>query len=446
MKRIFVTIVMMLMLATSFAQIPQTFSYQAIVRDSECKLVVQKQVNVIVQILQGSDEGTMVYSERHNVTTNQNGLMTFELGGGEGEGSFSDIDWSLAPYFVRTEIEFEGNKVDAVTPLLSVPYALYAAKAGEVDIDLSDYVKKSELTEAVDLNDYYPKSEIDNKLAELNSQILKLRLQTEQGVIKSVFTVSAGHQICFSKGNLQYSASMDSWRFAENQWDYVGTQTPDVQGFYGGTVSGSDNSKISATYDGWIDLFGWGTSGWDEGAKAHEPYSISTVNSDYELDDKTNPNLDWGVYNKISNGGNAAGIWRTLTEFEWRFIVSYRPNAKQLCSRGQVNGVNGLILLPDNWVTPSSIQFTPHGEGWTTNSYSISEWDVMQSNGAVFLPAAGFRNGVPVHMVNTHGEYWTSSADSRDLSYGFEVYEKSMYTFSTNRCNGYAVRLVQDLK
>ena len=79
------------------------------------------------------------------------------------------------------------------------------------------------------------------------------------GALPGLFSVSATKQVHFSQGNLQYQASTNTWRFAEHQYDYVGTQTADYCGFYGGNVSGSDNRNISSTYNGWIDLFGWGT-------------------------------------------------------------------------------------------------------------------------------------------------------------------------------------------
>ena len=75
------------------------------------------------------------------------------------------------------------------------------------------------------------------------------------GVLPGLFSVSATRQVRFSQGNLQYQASTNTWRFAEHQYDYVGTQTADRYGNYGGNVSGSDNRSISSTYSGWIDLF-----------------------------------------------------------------------------------------------------------------------------------------------------------------------------------------------
>ncbi len=71
-----------------------------------------------------------------------------------------------------------------------------------------------------------------------------------EGALPGLFSVSEGEQVRFSKGNLQYQASTKTWRFADQQYDVIGM----------------DNEKISETYSGWIDLFGWGTSGYDHGA------------------------------------------------------------------------------------------------------------------------------------------------------------------------------------
>ena len=101
--------------------------------------------------------------------------------------------------------------------------------------------------------------------------------QAPTGAINGLFSVSATQQVYFSQGNLQYKASTNIWRFAENQWDYVGTQNSGSSGTSGGTVSGSDNSMISATYEGWIDLFGWGTSGYYHGATCYLPWSTKTI-------------------------------------------------------------------------------------------------------------------------------------------------------------------------
>jgi hypothetical protein len=165
------------------------------------------------------------------------------------------------------------------------------------------------------------------------SPILVTAASYDPGTLRGVFSIGENKTMHFSQSNLQYQASTNTWRFAENQWDHVGSQIPDGGGNYGGTVSGSDNSNISNTYSGWIDLFGWGTSSYNHGAVCYQPWSISTSdnnyyvygNSSYNLYDQTGQ-ADWG-YNPISNGGNQPNQWHTLTKEEWVYVFNTRNTA-----------------------------------------------------------------------------------------------------------------------
>ena len=163
------------------------------------------------------------------------------------------------------------------------------------------------------------------------------------GALPGLFSVSATQQVHFSQGNLQYQASTKTWRFAEHQYDFVGTQTADNFGYYGGNVSGSDNRNISSTYNGWIDLFGWGTGG-NPTLSPSYPEGYGTF-------------VDWGC-NAISNGGNTTNLWRTLTIAEWNYLLNTRTDASSKCGTGNINGVGGLIILPDSWTLPSECSFT----------------------------------------------------------------------------------------
>ncbi len=115
-----------------FAQAPQRFTYQAVVRN-ESNTLVRGTVGVRISILQGGANGTMVYQETHTAVTNVNGLMTLEIGGGTVvNGDFASIDWANGPFFLKTEIDPTGGTyyvLENVQQLLSVPYALYAGSA-----------------------------------------------------------------------------------------------------------------------------------------------------------------------------------------------------------------------------------------------------------------------------------------------------------------------------
>lgn len=269
----------------------------------------------------------------------------------------------------------------------------------------------------------------------------------KDGAILAAFSVSETKQIYFSQGNLQYQASTRIWRFAENQWDYVGTHSSKEENYNGGTVEGSDNAKISATYHGWIDLFGWATSGYNDSKPYNTLSWMENVNLYGEGEDITGTNYDWGVYNKISNGGNKAGLWRTLTSEEFLYLKRQRTDASKKNGSATVNGVKGAILLPDNWVLPDGLRFFSEADSeyGLENNYSLLDWAKMELAGAVFLPFAGERNGIGVDASMYYGgEYWLAESIDENRAYCF--YIENLYVTSSNKSSGLAVRLVKDVK
>ena len=133
-KKTTLIITMVFCAVTLFAQAPEKLNYQAVVRNAGNALVTNTQVSVRMSILQGSTSGSAVYVETQTATTNANGLMTVEIGGGNAQqGVFADINWANGPYFLKTETDPSGGSNYSVTStqqLLSVPYALYAKEAG----------------------------------------------------------------------------------------------------------------------------------------------------------------------------------------------------------------------------------------------------------------------------------------------------------------------------
>lgn len=225
-----------------------------------------------------------------------------------------------------------------------------------------------------------------------------------EGALAGKFSVSATEQVQFSKGNLQYQASTGTWRFAENQYDMIG----------------SDNTYISASYSGWIDLFGWGTGS--------NPTNTSTSNSDYSTF------TDWGT-NAISNGGNEANLWRTLTKHEWVYLCDTRTvnggtgNGKSYTLGQYVNGTRGIVLYPD---------------GYTGATYASSDWSTFEAAGCVFLPAAGFRDGTDVGNVGLHGDYWSATPLGTNYAYGLYFFSNGLNPQDYgSRDNGQSVRLVR---
>jgi uncharacterized protein (TIGR02145 family) len=126
--------VFFLVTETAMAQAPNKMSYQAVVRNASNTLITNQQVGMRISIIQGSAFGASLYVETQTVNTNANGLASLEIGAGTVVfGSFTGITWENGPYFIKTEVDPNGGSNYSITgtsQLLSVPYALYAAKSG----------------------------------------------------------------------------------------------------------------------------------------------------------------------------------------------------------------------------------------------------------------------------------------------------------------------------
>jgi uncharacterized protein (TIGR02145 family) len=133
MKKLVTFVSAIILSASLWAQAPQTFSYQAVVRGVNNELVANKPVGMKISLLQSSENGSAVFIETHKPTANENGLVSIAIGGGtEVNGTFANIDWSKGPYFIKTETDPAGGTnygLSTISQLLSVPYALYAANS-----------------------------------------------------------------------------------------------------------------------------------------------------------------------------------------------------------------------------------------------------------------------------------------------------------------------------
>ena len=276
-----------------------------------------------------------------------------------------------------------------------------------------------------------------------------------EGAINGLFSVSPTQKVYFSQGNLQYQASTNTWRFADNQWDYVGDSE-------NGTVFENgikcDNALISSIYDGWIDLFGWGTSGYNHGAVCWQPWSTGAYTGLYNVYGFSNYNLydqtgeaDWG-YNAIYNGGNQENSgWRTLTIDEWDYLLNNRNTVSGIrYAKAKVNGINGIVVLPDDWNSSYYPLDNINGGGasFDNNTISISQWETLEQYGAGFLPITGNRHGTGIiHNSIYTGYYWSASCDynDNDGSYFIVIQEPTeIVLIPVYRGNGFAVRLAKN--
>ena len=137
MKKLSTLIAAVFISINLFAQAPQKMSYQAVIRNASNNLVTNAPVKMRISILQGSTTGTSVYSELHSATTNANGLVSIEIGGGTSQqGTFSNINWGNGTYFLKTETDPTNGSTYSIvgtSQLLSVPYSIYANTASNID-------------------------------------------------------------------------------------------------------------------------------------------------------------------------------------------------------------------------------------------------------------------------------------------------------------------------
>lgn len=237
--------------------------------------------------------------------------------------------------------------------------------------------------------------------------------EVPEGAINGLFSISETQQVCFSKGNLQYigSATIPYWRFAEQQWEYLG-----------------DNGQGSSTTNIDRDLFCWGTG--------DNPTSQATASLEY---------CEWGN-NPISNGGTT-GKWRTLAADEWDYIFNWRGGESGLrYAKAKLDRTNGVVLLPDGW--DGSIyhlnSINLEKEPYTSNFISLNDWvNTLEPNGVVFLPAAGYRGGFVFFDVGTVGSYWSSSPCLVGAySMSFYSRELELLDYDVDGGHGRSVRLV----
>ena len=302
---------------------------------------------------------------------------------------------------------------------------------GAAEVDLTDQNAYLDITyresDKIDLNS----SEItvtDSRVwvavpanAEVTSQALgisKPAKEVDPGTIYTVvrnftpkaFSVSATKKVYFSSGNLQYNPKQNQWQFAAHQYDICITEDHyDVSSLY-----------YNSNSENWIDLFGWGT--WLDGENVLKPYETQEDDLSY-----------------IWSGNSAIGEnWTTLSKDEWIYLlgdyeddeIPCRTDAKTLRATKEVNGVFGLVILPDG----------------ATADIANDSWETLESAGAVFLPAAGYIYGRSVSYVGRYGYYWSSSAYNEDCAYHLLFYSgKVIPGYPDPRHFGCSVRLVRAL-
>ena len=242
--------------------------------------------------------------------------------------------------------------------------------------------------------------------------VKSVKMYITPAIINGKFSIGDGRQVYFSKGNLQLVGER-TWKFADNQWETFGN-------------SQSDNHR---------DLFGWCT--------------VATPNKTSEDDEDYTSDTDWGddPYLQACIGTG----WHLITggnNGKWNYLLNKRTTTSGIrYAVGNVNGKNGLILLPDDWNAEYyALNNTNKNNGdYADNNISLSNWtEKLEAHGAVFLPAGGHRIGTKLYVVNAIGHYWCSTRQANgDVMRIDEDLIQPNWALNFNY--GCSVRLVRDV-
>ena len=139
---------------TMFAQNNNKISYQAVVRDTENKLVANKNVTVTVKIFDGDAQQPAYTQTYENVHTNLNGLISLQIGPAQSNEAWNGIHWNNAR--IETTVTLDGADAPLGTlamPLTAVPYALYADFADSVNPNvIANYLASHNIPDGAEVN------------------------------------------------------------------------------------------------------------------------------------------------------------------------------------------------------------------------------------------------------------------------------------------------------
>ena len=333
-----------------------------------------------------------------------------------------------------------------------------SAAAGPIYVAIRPTTSAAIDVTATNGTNYYIKSLTGKTYAQNNGYNVSWRMtELSEGTLPGKFTINAGgNKVRFSKGNLQAvfasAGSSRTWKFATNQWDYIGSAAANT------SINGSGSVSVAGT----VDLFGWvGTS------SDYNNYGIwnNTSANDYGNTKNESLKYDWG-HNAITNGGNTADMWRTLTREEWGYMLSTRSGATVKGSnnvrfakatiRTDATGVKGLLLFPDGVTFDASeASWGVLNDGYEkyTTTCTAAQWTALEAKGCVFLPAAGDRTGTTVSDAGNAGAYWTATgSDSKAsdiypysyrVSFGQTSWGNPQYYSQQQKTYGHSVRLVR---
>lgn len=495
MKKVCLFLLALSCLFNLAAQQPQQFSYQAVVRGADNLLVVNKMIGIRISLLQGSENGDVVYVEKHTPSTNANGLASIAIGTGSiVSGNFAAINWSKGPYFIKTETDPSGVSnytLTTTSQLLSVPYALYAGNgikrisANSDTIFLSNdsyYINKSSTSTG---NSSIPSgggqnqvlTRCDGELTWTNNGFCPGKISSldcnytvvQQGTLVKNDTSGIILRFSYTGGNLGVG-------------DYINVQSTGVFGLNAnGGVSRLNNGNGS--FD--VRVTGKPTSS----GKANFAFTFCGKSCSFSLDvlesigkyQSPLTDIDGNEYKTVLIGNQ---VWMAenlkVTRFNDGTIIKYfvpsgNITTDSLARQGSVwsyynndasNNKYGKLytwyavspitngnknICPFGWHVPTKTEFDELVSylGGNTNivpkkmkQTGIVDWSLDASNSSLFsaLPSGRMDRRGYSHGLNQYAYWWTTTSESFLLSNSNNI---NNFTYSDYR-SGLSIRCIKD--
>jgi len=449
MKRLFTFIAAIIVATSVFAQSPEKMSYQAVVRDSE-GLVSNQDVGIQISILQGTVDGTAVYTETQTPTTNVNGLISIEIGAGVSSDDLSLVDWTDGPYFVKTETDPAGGTnytITGTSELLSVPFALLS-KSSEA---LSGTITESQIADlqtylTVETDPVFTAWDMSTGITITESQVSDLQsyLTAETDPVFTAWDMSTGITITESQvSDLQsyLTAETDPLYSASEASNITATDITNL-GNLSGTNTGDQDLSALATRANVLELNN--TTAFTPDAD-YEPATKRYVDDATATGHYIGELFGGGIVFWVSPDG-AHGLVASLVDLDGGSGVAWGPLATSV----------GSISMTDGEANTAAIVASGPGAGTAAvicDQYSaggFSDW-YLPSNRELFLLVqndilidyildndgnASTEGFAQEYVPPTNGGYWCSTEFGGDNAWIYRFYSGNMNVSTKDAIRG----------
>lgn len=402
MKKLFVFILITLFNTILYSQVPESFKYQAVIRNSSGEIVNDKTISLKISIVKGDEIRDIVYEETHSVTTNQYGLISLNIGQGNSANDFSIIQWGNDSYFTQIEMDLDGGgdfTMLGVSQLLSVPYALYAKNVmnnSDLDSDTTNEIQILSISnDTIFLENggfvKLPEDKVNDPDADSTNEIQYFSVSN----IGDTLFLSESNYIIMpgvSKANQKSGTFIDARDSQEYKWVEIGNQIWMAENLNYETVSGS------WAYDN----------------------DISFANT----------------YGRLYNYDTAQNVcpsgWHLSSDSEWTELKTYLI----------VNGYNYDNSTEENKIGKSLAETN----GWAGSVEIGDVGNDQESNNATGFSAlpGGYRNESGSFGFRGNWACFWSSSES-DIPYWLlDCNEVGLYRYPYHKTFGFSVRCVKD--